>query len=87
MSEPRVRVVTLYRRAGCHLCDDARRIIRAIAEQEGGIELREVDIDTDAALLAAHLERIPVLEVDGEVISELEPDPHDLRRRLHTVGQ
>ena len=29
-------------------------------------ELREVDIESDELLLRAHLERIPVVEVDGE---------------------
>jgi hypothetical protein len=37
-------------------------------------ELVEVDIDADEKLLAGFLERIPVVEVDGEIVSELEFD-------------
>ncbi|MET0127881.1 MAG: glutaredoxin family protein, partial [Solirubrobacterales bacterium] len=58
-------VVTLYGRDGCHLCDEARRSIVALDAELGGIELREVDIEADDRLLAAYLERIPVVELDG----------------------
>jgi hypothetical protein len=80
-------IVTLYRRPDCHLCDEARSELVALAGELGGIELREVDIESDEELFAAYLERIPVIEVDGEIVDELEIDPHVLRRRLHTVGQ
>ena len=36
--------------------------------------LEEVDIEADGALLARFLERIPVLELDGSIVSELAPD-------------
>jgi glutaredoxin len=70
--------VTLYARPGCHLCDEARELIRGIA----GAELREVDIDSDERLLAAYLERIPVVEVEGEIVSELAPDRDAIRAAL-----
>lgn len=81
------RVVTLYARDGCHLCDEAREAIAAVAAELDGVEVREVDIDGDDALLAAYLERIPVVALDGEVIAELEVDAHELRERVHTVGR
>ena len=63
---------TLYGRPGCHLCDEARAAILELAGDR--IELREVDIEADDRLLSAYLERIPVVEVDGRVVSELEFD-------------
>ena len=78
-------IVTLYGRPGCHLCDEARERILALAAS-APIELREVDIESDDRLFAAFLERIPVIEVDGEIVSELEPDPEKLRRLLVSVG-
>ena len=59
--------VVLYGRDGCHLCDEAREAILGF----DGIELHEVDIESDDGLLAAMLERIPVVEVEGAVVSEL----------------
>jgi glutaredoxin-like protein DUF836 len=79
-------VVTLYGRPDCHLCDVAREEILAVAREFSEVELREVDIEGDDALFAAYLERIPVVEVDGEIVSELELDRHELVSALHTVG-
>ena len=73
--------VVLYGRPGCHLCDEAREALGRF----DGIALREVDIDSDDALLAAMLERIPVVEVEGVVVSELEFDPDAFLGSLHTV--
>jgi glutaredoxin len=78
-------VITLYSREGCHLCDEAREAIVELAAEVDGLELREIDIEADDRLLTAYLERIPVVELEGEVVSELELDRHELLGRLHTV--
>jgi glutaredoxin len=75
-------VITLYGRPGCHLCDEARAAIVAMRPELPPVELREVDIDEDDDLLRAYLERIPVVEVSGEVVSELRFDPARLRAKL-----
>jgi hypothetical protein len=77
-------VITLYTRPGCHLCDEAREAIVGL-RQELPFELREVNIDGDDELLARYLERIPVVAVDGEVVSELEIKRDLLRASLDTV--
>ena len=74
--------VVLYGRPGCHLCDVARERVLAF----DGVELREVDIETDDRLFAAMLERIPVVEVGGRVVSELEFDADAFSAALHTVS-
>ncbi|MGA8744804.1 MAG: glutaredoxin family protein [Solirubrobacterales bacterium] len=78
--------VTVYSRPGCHLCEEALAAIVALHSAGYRFELREVDIESDEALLRAHLERIPVVEVDGEPISELLLDEAALRARLDIVG-
>jgi glutaredoxin len=80
-----VTVLTLYGRPDCHLCEEARDAIVALREEGLRFELREVDIETDDGLLRAYLERIPVVAVDGEVVSELALDRVALRSRLDTV--
>ena len=54
-------------------------------EQGVEFELREIDIDGDDRLLRRYLERIPVVAVDGETVSELTLDADALRARLDTV--
>jgi hypothetical protein len=48
--------------------------------------LHEVDIESHELLLRRHLERIPVVEVDGVEVSELVLDADALKARLDTVG-
>jgi glutaredoxin len=78
--------LVLYSRPGCHLCERALAELVALHEQGYEFELREVDIESDEALLRRLLERIPVLELNGEVVSELILDQTSVRARLDTVG-
>jgi glutaredoxin len=80
-----MRRITLYTRAGCHLCEAAREIlIRAQARH--GFELDERDIEGDERLLAAYLERIPVVSIDGVEAFELFVDESELEQMLGRVG-
>jgi glutaredoxin len=57
--------ITLYTRAGCHLCEDARAVLDRVREQTGeGYD--EVDIATDPELTAEYGDRIPVVLLDGK---------------------
>jgi hypothetical protein len=78
--------LTLYGRPGCHLCDEARDVILALREEGLRFDLDEVDIETDDGLLRAFVERIPVVTVNDEIVSELVIDRVALRTRLDTVG-
>jgi hypothetical protein len=82
-----VTEVVVYTREGCHLCEEAIEKIVAL-HGEGGrrFTLREVDIESDEGLFRRMLEKIPVVEVDGSVVSELDLDASVLRARLDTVG-
>lgn len=73
--------VTMLGRPGCHLCDDARAELAPILA-ETGATLTEINIDEDDALLRAHLERIPVILVDGVEICTFFVDEQALRAAL-----
>ena len=49
-------------------------------------ELLEVDIESSDLLLRRMLEKIPVIEIDGVVVSELVLDEAAVKARLDTVG-
>ena len=78
--------LVLYSRPGCHLCEEALAKLVALHGEGYRFELREVDIESDEGLLRRMLERIPVLEIDGEIVSELILDQTSVRARLDTVG-
>ena len=77
--------VTLYGKAGCHLCEEARNEIEAV-RRERSFDLTEVDVSLDPALHRRYGERIPVVEVDGEEVFELGVDRIALTRLLDTVA-
>lgn len=62
--------ITVYSRPDCHLCEEALLALQPIAAA-AATTIAEVDIDQDDALLLAHLERIPVVLVDGVEICTL----------------
>lgn len=76
----------LYSRPGCHLCEQALEELAALHGEGYRFELHEVDIDSDEELLRTMLERIPVLELNGEIVAELVVDQTSVRARLDTVG-
>jgi glutaredoxin len=76
-----MRTVTLYGRPGCHLCDDARAALQRVRATHP-FHLEEVDIETDDALLARYLERIPVVVLDGVELFDLFVDEEALARTI-----
>ena len=80
-----MRTVTLYTRPGCHLCDDARDALLRVRER-ADFALAEIDIESDDALHRAYLERIPVVELDGEELFEHFVDEAALAARLGGDG-
>jgi glutaredoxin len=78
--------VVVYSRPGCHLCEEAFERLAALHEEGYRFSLTEVDIESDEVLLRRYLERIPVVEIGGAVVSELVLDEAAVRARLDTVG-
>jgi glutaredoxin len=73
--------ITFYTRTGCHLCDDARRVIERVCS-ELGEGYAEVDIDSDPALVDRFGEEVPVTFVDGRQHDFWRVDPGRLRAAL-----
>lgn len=63
--------VVLHSTPGCHLCEDAAGLLDG-----WGIAYDVVESDP------RYLLRVPVVEVDGEVVGEAPIDPGALRRTL-----
>ena len=74
--------VTVYSRAGCHLCAEAVSALVALRDAGYRFSLREVDIESSELLFKRMLEKIPVVEIDGEVVSELVLDEAAVRNAL-----
>ena len=56
-------LVTLYTRAGCCLCDDAKQVIEA-ARAHADFDYREIDIDADPDLMRLYHDEVPVIAIN-----------------------
>ena len=70
--------VVVYVAPGCHLCDAALEVVRAV----GGDEHVVVDNAADPALEAAYRARIPVVAIDGADRFTYFVEPDALRAAL-----
>ncbi len=59
--------LTLYGRAGCHLCVDVEKRIHRVAE-DIPLSLQIVDIESDMALVEKYMLTIPVVAIDGDEV-------------------
>ena len=55
-------------------------------QHSSAFTLQEIDIESDDALHRTYLERIPVIHLDGEHISDYFVDEVTLTARLNTAG-
>jgi glutaredoxin len=76
-----MRTVEIYSHPDCHLCEQALAILRRM-QSEHDFELRELDIRANDDLHRAYFERVPVIALDGEELSEYFVDEPLLRARL-----
>ena len=74
--------VVLFGREGCHLCDEARTSLIALLAEGRRVARIEVYNESEGALHRKLLELIPVIEIEGERVSELVPDLDAVRARL-----
>jgi glutaredoxin len=78
--------VRLYGAAGCHLCENARRVLEQV-RSEVGFELEEIDITGDPELESRYRERIPVVLVGDEEAFTFFVHPDALRRRIASAAR
>ncbi|NCX98674.1 MAG: glutaredoxin family protein [Planctomycetia bacterium] len=57
--------ILLYTRRGCHLCEEAEDLLTA-----HGVPAALVDVDESPEAAARYDLRVPVLEIDGQVVLE-----------------
>jgi hypothetical protein len=73
--------ITLIGRDGCHLCDEAREVVRRVS-QDTGAGWVEQNVDADPDLLHRYGEMVPVVLVDGSQHDYFTVDEKRLRAAL-----
>lgn len=73
--------VTLYTRAGCCLCEDARQALQA-ARARAAFELEEIDIDRHPEWLPLYNDEVPVIAIDGRKAFKYKVSTDEFLKRL-----
>ncbi|RIW38973.1 glutaredoxin family protein [Bacillus salacetis] len=81
MIENKLPAVNFYTRDRCHLCEDAKLMLKLIKE-EIPFELNEYDIDKSDELTERFGLMIPVVEIDGEIVQYGQIDYFTVSKRL-----
>jgi len=69
----------LYSKPGCHLCDEMKADILKIASGQD-LEIDEVNINDDVNLAEKYGTKIPLLELNGRMISKYRLDVERIRK-------
>ncbi len=78
--------VTIYSKKDCHLCDVAKETLLRI-QKEFPFPLEEIDIEKDKTIFEKYKYLIPVIEIDGEIISNYRVDETKLMLKLSSQPQ
>ena len=78
--------VTLYERAGCHLCEETHRALRRIG-LDRPLAIERVDIASDAALEARYVVRIPVVGVGAHELDTAGLSDREIAAWLREVAR
>ena len=76
--------VTLYTRAGCCLCDDAKQVITA-ARRQVDFDYTEIDIDGDPDLVRLYGHEVPVITIDRRKAFKYKVNLNDLLKKLANI--
>ena len=83
--------IRLFGRHGCHLCDEAEKVIAEVCAPGGvsidGVRVEKVDVDSDAALAGAYGDQVPVITINGRKHFKHRVEPERLRRVLASMGR
>ena len=83
--KPGPRVV-IYSRPGCHLCEEAKKVIEASGYPEE-YTLEEINIESDAELLRRYRYDIPVITINGEEAFRHRLTADGFRQKLKQAGE
>jgi glutaredoxin len=73
--------VTLYTRAGCCLCEDAKHVLAA-ARQRVAFDYAEIDIDADPDLVRLYNHEVPVVTINRRKAFQYKINLQELLKKL-----
>ena len=78
--------VVIYSRPGCHLCEEAKHVIRSAGCLEE-YTLEEINIESDPELLKLYRYDIPVITINGGEAFRHRLTAEEFRHKLAEAGK
>ena len=83
--------IKLFGRRGCHLCDEAEKVLNEVCTADGvrikGVRIQKIDVDADAALVKVYGDQVPVVTINGRKHFKYRVDPERLRRVMASIDR
>jgi len=79
-------LITIYGRTGCHLCEDALKLLQSMKD-ELNFDIEEILIDGNEELEKLYSEKIPVTHIDGVHHDFWRVDPERFKSSLEKHRQ
>jgi glutaredoxin len=73
--------VEIYSRPGCHLCEEAKKVIERV-QRRVGFGLKVIDIETNADLEKQYGEEIPVVFINGTKAFKYHVDEAEFEKKV-----
>jgi glutaredoxin len=77
--------VVIYSRPGCHLCEEAKKVIEA-SGYRGEYTLEEINIESEPELLRRYRYDIPVITINGAEAFRHKLTADEFRKKLEEAG-
>jgi glutaredoxin len=74
--------VVVFTRVGCGLCRAAEALV---SREAAGATVRHVDVDSSPQLQERYGVRVPVIEIDGVEVAQLQVAPGSVRAALRSA--
>jgi len=75
------RLVTVYSRKGCHLCEIVKESLVKL-HRRGGFEWYDVDVDSDPELRRQYNDQVPVVFINGRKAFKYRMDEQEFLRKI-----
>lgn len=77
--------VLLYKKEGCHLCDEAEAILEELKEKQNFL-LERVMLEQNSDMFEKYGNRVPIVFINGEMVFEFKLDKQTFLRKLAELG-
>lgn len=78
--------VRIIGKVGCHLCDDAERVVSAAVRRYSNVVIEHAVLDDNTEWESAYSDKIPVIHIDGVEVAYWRISDETLRGELDSRG-